>query len=962
MKDDVTSDDVAGEARRRESADNESAPVLRTLVLTDLVGSTEFVDRIGDAAFERISAQHDRLVRDLIRHSGGIEIDKTDGFLVLFDRPIEAVAYALGYHTLLREQFGHAPRLQARAAIHLGEVFLRRNEAHDVEAGAKPVEVEGLAKPVAARLSALAAAGQTLLSRGAFDIARRAAVYSLDHSNLTWLAHGPYLIAGVAEAIDVFEVGIRGIAPLRPPVDTAKARRSVAVGDEVTLGWRPGIGLTVPSRPNWQLARKLGDGAVGEVWLAEHAQTDERRVFKFCFDPERVRALKREVALFRVLKIGLGSRSDIARVLDWNFDDPPYFLESEYSGAGDLLSWAETQGGIENVRIETRLELAALIGDAVCAAHSVGVLHKDIKPANILICEGATPIPTVQLSDFGIGLLTDDSIINRSGITRLGFTDIDPMTDQSDTGTRLYLAPELLEGKPPTIQSDIYALGVLLYQLVVGNLRKALPPNWTEHIIDDTLREDLAVFLDGWADKRPATAADFSNRLRTLEQRRRMRRDLRHAAEEAELAKRALALSRRRRRFALAVSTVLLVVTGLVAFQERRTAREAMRANREANTAQQVSDLLESVFQVSDPSEGLGRDVNARDLLDQGADRILGDRTLGPEIRARLLATIGSVYRSLGLFEEAATVLREALAATERLDEKESQALGRVHFEIGTLALEQGDLKRAEQHHRASLDIRRRGDRPEDVSSSLQGLADVFFVRGDFQTARSLLEEAVQLQRTSASAPTLGLATAIDTLASLLMETSSKDPDSPDRRQGFELYRQSLQIRRQLFGREHPEIAWGINNLAFWLQRHGEVTEAEALHREALAIKRATLGETHPSVATTLGNLAHLMLEQGAVGEATALAQEALAIRERHYAPGHWRIAQSQSILGACLARQEKHSAQADSLLRAGYETLRHELGSTANLTVEARERLKGFYQARGRSEDARRLEAEPER
>ena len=115
-------------------------------------------------------------------------------------------------------------------------------------------------------------------------------------------------------------------------------------GDEETLGWRPAAGQEIPRRHHWHLEGKLGDGGFGEVWLARHDKTRDHRVFKFCYDAERLRALKREVTLFRILKDTLGERDDIARILDWNFEEAPYFLEAEYIGV-DLQGWAEAQGG-----------------------------------------------------------------------------------------------------------------------------------------------------------------------------------------------------------------------------------------------------------------------------------------------------------------------------------------------------------------------------------------------------------------------------------------------------------------------------------------------------------------------------------------------------------------------------------------------------------------------------------------
>jgi serine/threonine protein kinase/dipeptidyl aminopeptidase/acylaminoacyl peptidase len=366
-------------------------------------------------------------------------------------------------------------------------------------------------------LASLAQPTQVLLSRAAFDLARDAAGEAGD--DLVWLAHGPYLFDGSKEAVDVFEVGRAGDSLLKPPPDTAYARRALRPGDEATLGWRPAAGVQLPGREEWTLLDKLGEGGFGEVWLACH-QSGERRVFKFCFDAARLRGLKREATLLRLLKDELGDRDDIARVLDWNFETPPYFLESEYTEGGSLTEWAEAAGGIETVALRTRLLLIAQIAEALAAAHSVGVLHKDVKPQNVLIAEDAVSQPRARLTDFGVGIVRDKSLLLGRDFTVTGFTDATEDGNRRWTGTRMYAAPEVLEGKTPTTLADIYALGVLLYQIVVGDLNRALAPGWERDVNDQLLREDISLCVDGRPERRLGNALHLAERLRRLEQRR----------------------------------------------------------------------------------------------------------------------------------------------------------------------------------------------------------------------------------------------------------------------------------------------------------------------------------------------------------------------------------------------------------------------------------------------------------
>ena len=254
------------------SSDTPNNAVVKTLFLTDLVDSTKLFERLGDERAAKVSADYDRVARSLLDRFHGREIDKTDGFLLLFDRPIDATRYALAYQSDLDELSERTGvPISGRVGIHLGEVFLRENSPEDVARGAKPLEVEGLAKHTVARVASLARGGQTLLTQGAFDLARRAAVgETVSERPLGWLAHGPYVFKGIAEPLDIFEVGEEGVAPLSVPQSTEKARRAVTEADELTLGWRPATGLDIPQRANWLLADKLGEGGFGEVWLATH--------------------------------------------------------------------------------------------------------------------------------------------------------------------------------------------------------------------------------------------------------------------------------------------------------------------------------------------------------------------------------------------------------------------------------------------------------------------------------------------------------------------------------------------------------------------------------------------------------------------------------------------------------------------------------------------------------------------
>lgn len=247
---------------------------VKTLLLTDLVDSTRVVEELGDAQAYGVAVRHDRLARDLLVRFGGREIDKTDGFLLLFDRPVDAVRFALAYHQGLAElSRQQGVSLAARVGIHLGEVYLRENRPDDVARGAKPLEVEGLAKPTAARVMSLARGGQTLLTRGAYELSRRALVGDSGHrEDLRWQAHGLYAFKGVGEEVEIFEVGLEGLAPLAPPPDSDKAWRAAASPR------RGGLGAFLHRRWIWAVALLLLAAVALAAFLSSRSVLGESRL------------------------------------------------------------------------------------------------------------------------------------------------------------------------------------------------------------------------------------------------------------------------------------------------------------------------------------------------------------------------------------------------------------------------------------------------------------------------------------------------------------------------------------------------------------------------------------------------------------------------------------------------------------------------------------------------------------
>ena len=647
--------------------------------------------------------------------------------LRLFDRPIDALGAAL-------EVSRSDP--PSPCVIHLAEI----PTGYRAPSGCLTELVSELPTGLllAHAVLAVARSGQVLLTRGAFDLSRLSSD-ELDGEarQLAWLARGtfalsPTLVEALVEngavgfedspELELFEVSRQG-SPGPPPRSTDNMQRSLS--DGIIEGWRAAQGLTIPQRAHWRLRRKLGEGGFGEVWLAAHEVTRELRVFKFCYRADRLRALQREVTLFRLIKETLGRRRDIVRILDWSFEEPPYFLEIEHSDSGSLLEWAEEQDGLDQVPLRQRLELVAQVADALAAAHSVGVLHKDVKPGNVLVEKGEGSSFYARLTDFGIGQVVDRRALDQAGITALGISGTATRArSPSDSGTRLYQAPEVLEGRPFTIRADLYALGVMLYQMVVGGFDRALAVGWERQVDDELLIETIAACVDGSPERRPASATELAESLRALDSRRQERREHRQRDAESEANRLALVASQKRRKtlalFAV-VAVVVLAVVSVFAVQANRARQRAEAATREADQRRQQAEGLIG-FMLGDLRQKL-EPVSRLDVLDDVSDRAMAYFEQVPEgrwsdversRRALALRQIGEVKRLRGDLEAAEAAFRDSLELAQELAETAPGDSDRhveycaALFWVGQLRFDQGDLTEARIYMQRYLDIARK--------------------------------------------------------------------------------------------------------------------------------------------------------------------------------------------------------------------------------------------------------------
>ncbi len=908
-------------------------------MFTDIVGSSALKARLGTADYAALLRQHNDAFRRVLADARGTELENPgDGFLTRFETASAAIDTALRFQHALASGPWEGERLAVRIGVHMGEVLELDQATSNAE------KFVGTPIDMAARVESLALPRQVLMTRAIFDDARQ---YVRDHPpveggdppELQWMAHGPYLFKGNDEPLEVFEVGAVGVAPLREPPDSAKARRAVTPGEEEMLGWRPARGREIPGRKGWVLGKKLGEGGFGEVWLAWQEKTGTRRVFKFCFDADRLRSFKRELTLFRLLRSALGDRPDIAKIHDIQLDRPPFHLESELTEQGDLADWAEAQGGIDRVPLATRLDLMRRIAVATAAAHSVGILHKDLKPSNVLIDDGESG-PRPRLTDFGIGALIDPQQLKRHDITATGFTEtLLGGNESSRTGTRIYAPPESLVGEVFTIEGDVYAIGVMLYQMVVGDLRRPLGQGWEHDVDDPLLREDIAACVAGRREDRLGSAGALAERLETLGARRRARR--RRVVSRAAVG-------------ATVVLAVLLAITAGLIVRERglrrQIAEERDEARRQTAIAEAINaflreDLLSSVSPYED-----GRHVTVREVLDAASRNIEGRFEDQPVVEAALRETIAVTYYGVGEYAAAASHIEAAVAMRRALHgDDHPDTLSALNRQAELLVL-RGEYREGEAAFRAVLEARRAALGPDhpDTLDTLNNLGTTLNRMSRYEEARPLLEDALARRRRVLGDDHPRTIGSLADVGFTHYGTADYDEAEP-------YWEEALAVRRRRLGENHPETLLAMSNLGYLRREQGDYAEAAAMHTETLARRREIFGDEHPTTLESMNSLADMYDRLGRYEESEQLGREALEIRRRALGDEHPHTLNSMNNLANQYARRGRFD-QAEPLYRHTLETRRRVLGQENPETLTSMNNVALFYKRLGRLDEAEKL------
>ena len=699
---------------------------------------------------------------------------------------------------------------------------------HELRIGGLPVEMENRPLEVLALL--LRHVGEVVTKQELFDQVW-AGRPTVDHVLSTAVGKLRKVLeaAGEPRIVTVPRIGYRFDGPVE----------RVTVGQQTSSGLELTAGQPVPERPHFLLERLLGRTLGCEVWLARQPRSRDGRVFKFALDGERLSAIKREATLARVLRDSLGERDDLARVLDWNFEQPPFFLECEYGGQS-LPEWAEQDGRLAALPREQRLHLFLQIADTVAAAHGVGVLHKDIKPSNVLVAAQGEGWRT-RLTDFGNSRLLNPERLAELGITSLGLT-----TTRTDTsGTPLYLAPELIAGQSASIRSDLYALGVVLYQLVVGDLHQPLAPGWERSIDDELLCADIARATDLDPARRHASVAELAQQLRQLEARRAEQQQRQQAEREAATLRQALERSRARRpwvRTAVASLTIGLLASSTLAglaLHQRNKALEARQLS-DASYRFLAEDLLGSI----DPSNASTAEETLVQAITRTGDTIPQRFGNQPQVMGHLHATLA---RAFDLRSDYANAFR--------------------YYAL------------AEQDYRqAGL-----GDSPQALNARLQhaGALALSTQPGSLEQARKLVEDA----QASIAAHRIDDAETRVWLEAALGMIALAGEDVLTARDHYARAHEGAAALPQVFSPR--QIAKFSQRHAFSLLRLGDGEAAERVFRDLLEQTRALMGADHPDTLLLRLNLGQAVMIQQRHAEAIALFSELLPVMEQRLGKEH---------------------------------------------------------------------------
>jgi eukaryotic-like serine/threonine-protein kinase len=723
----------------------------------------------------------------------------------------------------------------------------------------------------------------------------------------------------------------------------------------------------------------LGEGAMGVVYHAEET------------DPVR-----REVAL-KVVRPGIGSREVIAR-----FEAERQALAvMSHPGIARVFSAGATETGqpyfamelvhglpitaycdLRKLSVARRVELFIGVCQAVQHAHQKGVIHRDLKPSNVLVTEHEGR-PYTKIIDFGIAKAVGSHLTPESVITRWG----------QAIGTPAYMSPEQAAspGLDIDTRSDIYSLGVMLYELLVGRLpvdpdaiglnaffARLASGDTNPHIPSQRARDlgrdepviaesrgihsgHLAGQIKGDLDWIVMKALE-PDRSRRYETANGLAMDLeRHLSDDPVSARPPTTLYRfskfsRRHRAAVVAAAIVTVVVAASAIVSTvgllRARRAEQRAEREAAANRELATVVQDALRAFDPKAPRANAITAREILDRGAERIrqsLGDQ---PLVQAEIDQTIGTVYSSLALYDPARSLLESALRTRERELGPNDLSVAQTLESLGNLGRLRGDFPDAELRLQRALAIRRRTLAPGDPAliSTLAGLATLRIKQGRNAEAESLYTQVLAIEERDADRSAPQFATHLRNLAVVYWGEKRFAPAES-------LLQRALAIQEKTLAADHPDIASTRNNLAGVYWSLGRYADALPMYQEAMASLERTFGPSHPTVASAVSNVGETLWKLKRYSEAEPLLRRALAIKEQTLTPGEPSIAITLNALAGVL-RDEQRYAEAEPLYQRALAIREKAFGSKNATVAETLSDYADLLRRTGRTKEAADLAA----
>ncbi len=683
----------------------------------------------------------------------------------------------------------------------------------------------------------------------------------------------------------------------------------------------------------------LGEGGMATVYLADQSEPVKRRValkiLKAGMDSKQV------VARFESERQALAilDHPNIAKIFDGGIAESgrPYFVMEHVKGV-PISDYCDDQ----RLGNKERIKLFIKVCSAVQHAHLKGLIHRDLKPSNILVgvVDGQ---PQPKIIDFGIAKATTTTLSEATLYTKVG----------QIIGTPAYMSPEQagITGLDIDTRADIYSLGVVLYELLVGSLPLDLLPN--DQAMQVALKEkdppkpstrfselgDSQIEIARVRNTEPTTLRSQLQGdldwvvMRAMEKDRTRRYETvnalamecqRYLDREPVLARPPSAgylLKRFFQRNKLVVTAGALAIAAVIAgagaagFGYLRATEAEKTAREEAQTATQVADFMVDLFQVSDPGEARGNSITAREVLDRGAEKIVQDKELQPAIRSRLLLTIGRVYQELGLYEPASESLKKSLEIERALPDGDPLRLSDVLTENGVLLGELGDFDAAREFYQQALELRRSqlNEPHVDIVRTLRDLSITYWRQDQLDKALEIILEARSMyQALGEEHPDLSVSLN-NNLANIYSYQGDDEKAEP-------LQREILATRYEVLGEKHLLTGFAHDNLAITLDGLEKNTEAEQHYRKALEILIQVYGEDHPEVAQTMNNVASFLVSQGQLDEAEGLLLKARDTFKTSVGPDYFMVADAQFSL-ASLNFERGAFDQAQSMIQESVAT-----------------------------------------